>query len=124
MRQARRLVVTVCPRERGVVVLPVERGGRAARLDATAVLAALRALVAGRGLDGRVAVRDGCAGGCFAAGPNVDVRIYAASRPGERPDHVAVGSKTYVYSLGALPSLADVIDEHLPARRRARRAGR
>ena len=124
MSPARRLVVTVCQGERGVVVLPVERGGRAARLDAAAVLAALRALVSRRGLDDRVTIRDGCAGGCHGSGPNVDVRVYAAPRPGERPDHVAVGWKSYVYSLPTLPSLADVIDEHLPGRRRATRGAR
>src|SRR5439155_22633760 len=124
MSAARRLVVTVCPRERGVVVLPVERGGRAARLDATGVLGALRALVARRGLDDRVHVRDGCAGGCWGAGPNVDVRIYAATNPGERPDHVAMGWKTYVYSLPTLASLADVIDENLPRARATRRRRR
>jgi hypothetical protein len=119
-----RLVVTVCPRERGAVVLPLERGGRAARLDAPGVLAALRALVARRGLDDRVHVRDGCAGGCWAAGPNVDVRVYATTNPGERPDHVALGWKTYVYSLPTLASLADVIDENLPRVRATRRRGR
>src|SRR5438093_1019696 len=62
MSVARRLVVTVCPRERGSVVLPLERGGRAARLDAAGVLEELRALVARRGLADRVDVRDGCAG--------------------------------------------------------------
>jgi hypothetical protein len=123
MTAARRLVVTVCPRERGVVVLPLERGRRATRLDAGAVLAALRALVARRRLESRVEVRDGCAGGCFGAGPNVDVRVYAAA-PGERPDHVALTWKTYVYSLPALASLADVIDENLPGARATRRAGR
>ncbi len=121
---ARRLIVTVCPRERGVVTLPIERGGRATRLDASGVLGALRALVARRGLDDRVRVRDGCAGGCWSAGPNVDVRVYAAPAPGERPDHVALAWKTYVYSLPALASLADVIDQNLPRARVPRRAGR
>jgi hypothetical protein len=106
------------------VVLPVERGGGAMRLDAAGVLAALRALVAGRGLADRVQVRDGCAGGCWSAGPNVDVRIYAAARAGERADHVALGWKTYVYSLPTLASLADVIDENLRGERPTRRAGR
>jgi hypothetical protein len=116
--------VTVCSRERGVVVLPVERGGRVMRLDAAGVAAALRALVAGRGLADRVQVRDGCAGGCWCAGPNVDVRIYAAERPGGRADHVALGWKTYVYSLPTLASLSDVIDENLGAERATRRADR
>ncbi len=128
--QIGRLVVTVCPRERGVVTLPLERGDRATRLDADAVLEALRALVARRGLTEYVQIRDGCAGGCSGTGPNVDVRIYAAPVPGERVDHVALGWKTYVYSLSTLPSLADVIDENLPgarrlpSARRPRRAGR
>ena len=37
MRAERRLVVTVCPREPGAVVLPVEHSGRPRRLDAHAV---------------------------------------------------------------------------------------
>src|SRR5262245_33767249 len=121
---ARRLVITVCPRERGVVVLPLERGGRARRLDAAGVLTALQALVAARGLTERVQIRDGCAGGCWGAGPNVDVRIYAAAAPGERADHVALGWKTYVYSLPTLVSLADVIDENLRGARATRRTDR
>jgi len=123
----RRLVVTVCPREPGVVVLPVERGGRARRLDAPGVLAALEGVVARRRLGARVELREGCAGGCGGDGPNVDVTIYPATPRGERPDHVAVGWKTYVYSLPTLDCLATVIDENLddmPApttrRRRAR----
>jgi hypothetical protein len=121
---ARRLVITVCPWERGVVVLPVERGARATRLDAPGVLAALQALVTARGLAERVQVRDGCAGGCWSAGPNVDVRVYAATAAGERADHVALGWKTYVYSLPTLTSLADVIDENLHAGRATTRAAR
>src|SRR5262245_13106933 len=121
---ARRLVVTVCPRERGVVVLPLEPGGRRMRLDAAGVLGALQALVAARRLVERVEVREGCAGGCWGGGPNVDVRIYAVTGPGERDDHVALGWKTYVYSLPTLASLADVIDENLPGARPTRRAGR
>jgi len=124
MSTARRLVVTVCPRERGVVVLPLESGTRAMRLDAAGVLAALRALVARRGLTERVDIREGCAGGCWGAGPNVDVRVYAAEAAGERVDHVALGWKTYVYSLPTLASLADVIDQNLPGARATRRAAR
>jgi hypothetical protein len=93
-------------------------------LDAPRVLAALRALVGARGLADRVSVRDGCAGGCGGAGPNVDVRVYAVPAPGEHPDHVALAWKTYVYSLPALASLADVIDENLPAARAPRRSAR
>jgi hypothetical protein len=107
-----------------VVILPLERGGRATRLDASGVLAALQDLVAARGLSERVQIRDGCAGGCWGAGPNVDVRIYAAPAPGERADHVALGWKTYVYSLPTLASLADVIDENLRGARATRRADR
>jgi hypothetical protein len=124
MTPARRLVITVCPRERGVVVLPLERGARATRLDAAGVLAALQALVAARGLSERVQVRDGCAGGCWSVGPNVDVRVYATTAAGERADHVALGWKTYVYSLPTLASLADVIDENLRGARGTRRADR
>ena len=121
----RRLVVTVCPREPGVVVLPVERGGRARRLDGPAVLAELERLVAKRGLGARVQFREGCAGGCGAEGPNVDVTIYPETPPAGRADHVAVGWKTYVYSLPTLDCLATVIDENLdgapaPATRRRR----
>ena len=119
----RRLVVTVCPREPGVVNLPVEHGTRAMRLTAAAIVRELTALVARRGLEARVRVREGCAGGCGGAGPNVDVRIYPAAREGERSDDVAIGWKTYVYSLAALPSLAAVIDENLRAPR-ARRSAR
>jgi hypothetical protein len=124
MKPSRRLLVTVCTRERGVVVLPLERGGRATRLDAAGVLTALRALVARRQLTEVVEVREGCAGGCWGPGPNVDVRMYAAAAPGERADHVALGWKTYVYSLPTLASLADVIDENVPGARATRRAAR
>jgi hypothetical protein len=117
----RRLVVTVCPRERGVVVLPVTRGGQAHRLDAPAILTHLRDLVAERGLAERVRFREGCAGGCSGAGPNVSVEMFPLTRPGEREDHVAVGWKTYVYSLGTLDCLATVIDDNLGRSRR--RAG-
>jgi hypothetical protein len=118
----RRLVVTVCPREPGVVNLPVAHGARAVRLNAAAIARELTALVARRGLEARVRVCEGCAGGCGGAGPNVDVRIYPVAREGERPDDVAVGWKTYVYSLATLPSLAAVIDENLRAPRSRRPA--
>jgi len=122
MTRARRLVVTVCPRESGVVRLPVERGGHAMRLDADAVLKTLRALVDSRGLAERVRFCEACAGGCSADGPNVSVEIFPAPLPGERPDHVAIGWKTYVYSLASLDCLATVIEENLRApRREARR---
>jgi hypothetical protein len=111
----RRLVITICPREPGVVRLPLTRGARAVRLDAAAVARELTALAARRGLEAHVRVREGCAGGCYQDGPNVDVRIYSEPLPGERADEVAVGFRTYVYSLASLPSLADVIDENLPA---------
>jgi hypothetical protein len=124
----RRLVVTVCPREPGLVVLPVERGGRAARLNATAILECLRALVEARRLEGCVRLREGCAGGCTQDGPNVSVEIFPPSRAGERPDHVATGWKTYVYSLSTLDCLATILEENLgpvgrraPARREPRR---
>lgn len=112
----RRLVITVCPREPGVVVLPVERGERARRLDAPALVRALRALVAARRLDGHVGLREGCAGGCSRAGPNVDVTIHPVPPPGEKPNHVATGWKTYVYSLASLDCVATIIDENLGLR--------
>ncbi len=113
MTRARRLVVTICPREPGVVTLPVERGGRAMRLGAAAILKTLRSLVDARGLADRVRFREGCAGGCSADGPNVSVEIFPVPAPGERPDNVAVGWKTYVYSLASLDCLATVIEENL-----------
>jgi hypothetical protein len=123
---SRRLVITVCPLEGGVVRLPIERGGRPQRLDARAIAAALDALVGRRGLGERVRVREGCAGGCGGRGPNVSVALHAATPAGERPDNVAVGWKTYVYSLATLPCLATVIDENLdePAPRRTTRRRR
>ena len=124
MRSERRLVVTVCPREPGVVVLPVGRGGRAARLDAVAILDRLSALAAARKLGDRVRFREGCAGGCSSAGPNVSVDIFPVTPPGERPDHVAIGWKTYVYSLPTLDCLATILDENLRAARRRAAAGR
>jgi hypothetical protein len=114
----RRLVVTVCPREPGVVVLPVERGGHAVRLDAPAILERLSGLVAARGLGDNVRLREGCAGGCAQDGPNVSVEILPPLRPGERPDHVAIDWKTYVYSLPTLACLGAVIDENLTGPRR------
>ena len=109
----RRLVVTVCPREPGVVTLPVARGDAAVKLNAAAITQHLRQLVAERGLAERVRVREGCAGGCSGPGPNVSVEILPLTRPGEREDHVAIGWKTYVYSLGSLDCLAAVIDDNL-----------
>jgi hypothetical protein len=109
----RRLVITVCPRERGVVVLPIKRGGRAVRLKAESIVRHLSELVAERGLGERVRLREGCAGGCSGAGPNVSVEIFPLGQPGERKDHVAVDWKTYVYSLSSLDCLAAVIEENL-----------
>jgi len=114
----RRLVITVCPRERGAVALPIARGKKAVRLDAAAILRHLEALVAERGLIDRVRLREGCAGGCTGPGPNVSIEIFPMTRPGERPDHVAVGWNTYVYSIGSLDCLATVIDENLGRSRR------
>ena len=109
----RRIVITVCPRERGVVVLPITRGGRAVRLDAEAIVRNCAELVAERRLGERVRLREGCAGGCSGPGPNVSVEIFPLGQPGEREDHVAVDWKTYVYSLGSLDCLATVIEENL-----------
>src|SRR5262249_50021410 len=72
----RRLVITVCPREPGVVVLPITRGGRAVRLDAEAIRRHLEELVAERGLGDRVRLREGCAGGCSGPGPNVSIEMF------------------------------------------------
>jgi len=114
----RRLVITVCPREPGVVTLPITRGGRTLRLNADAILRHLRELVAERALGERVRLREGCAGGCSGPGPNVSVEIFPLTRPGEREDHVAVDWKTYVYSLGTLDCLAAVIEDNLGRSRR------
>jgi hypothetical protein len=109
----RRLVISVCQREAGTVVLPIERRGRARRLDAPAVARHLEALIARRGLTDTVRVSDACAGGCGMRGPNVTVTIYPAARSGEKPDHVSIGWKSYVASLDSISCLARVIDENL-----------
>jgi hypothetical protein len=109
----RRLVVTVCPRERGSVVLPVEAGGRPLRMDAATLTRHLDVLIGRRDLGDRVRIREACAGGCAAPGPNVDVAIHAVPRPGAPGDNVAVGRRTYVYTLPALDCLARVIDDNL-----------
>ena len=83
------------------------------KLDAAAITHHLRQLIGERGLAERVRVREGCAGGCSRSGPNVSVEILPLTRPGEREDHVAIGWKTYVYSLASLDCLAAVIDENL-----------
>jgi hypothetical protein len=114
----RRLVITVCPRELGVVTLPVARGGRAVRLNAQAILKHLRELAAERGFGERVRFREGCAGGCSRPGPNVSVEMFPLPKAGEREDHVAVDWKTYVYSLGALDCLAAVIEDNIGRPRR------
>jgi hypothetical protein len=57
----------------------------------------------------------------------VGVTIYPLPAPGERPDNIAVGWRTYVGSLGALDALAAVIEDNLTDRaasRRPRRADR
>jgi len=110
---ARRLVITVCSRERGVVVLPVERGDRATRLDARAVAQRLRAIAERHGVADRVLVRDACAGGCSGRGPNVSVAIYPIPAPGERADQIAVSWRTYVYTLPTLACLAQIIEDNL-----------
>jgi hypothetical protein len=109
----RRLVITVCPREPGVVSIPLRPGGPPERLDAPALVRELRGLVAERSLGDRVSLVEGCAGGCGLPGPNAGVTFHSLPQPGERPDHVALGWKTYVYSLGSLPSLATIVDENL-----------
>jgi len=113
----RLLEITVCPLELGSVALPVERGGRPERMDARAVTRRLKALIARRGLAGRVWLREDCAGGCHRAGPNVNVDVFPKAPPGEEQDHVAVESRSYVYSLPAVDCLAQIIDENLRAGR-------
>ena len=114
MSAPRRLVISVCPREPGTVVLAVERGGKARRLDATAVARELAALAARRGLGDRVTIQEACAGGCGGSGPNVSLTIHPVPAPGEPADGVAIGWRSYVASLGSLACLARVIDENLP----------
>src|SRR5262249_23682924 len=109
----RRLVITVCPREEGTVRLAIDRGGKKHQLGATGLARSLREIATARGLDDFVAVREGCAGGCSRRGPNVDVTIHLAALPGAKPDHVAIGWKTYVYSLPSLDCVAAIIDENL-----------
>ena len=120
----RRLLITVCPRECGIASLRVERGRRAERLDAAGIVARLESLIARRDLESRVEVQEACAGGCWGDGPNVSVTMYPMPQPGERPDHVATGWRSYVDALDTLPSLAAIIDENLdeptPRKRRGR----
>src|SRR2546421_6020721 len=101
----KRLVITVCPRECGEVLLSVERRRRARRLDARAILAELTSLVARRELGERVELREACAGGCGGPGPNVAVTIPPPTPPGQRPAHLALGWETHVSSLPALARL-------------------
>ena len=109
----RRLVITVCPREPGGVVLPVRCGERGRRLDAAAVRAGLEALARERGLADAVRVRAACAGGCARPGPNVSLTVHSLLRPGERPDHVAIAWRSYVASLAQLDCLARILDDNL-----------
>lgn len=109
----RRIVVTVCPRESGVVSLPVERGRPPQRMDAVALTRHLEALVARRRWRAHVRVQAACAGGCAGEGPNVSVAIYTVPRRGEAPDNIAVGWRTYVASLDTLDCLARVVEENL-----------
>jgi hypothetical protein len=97
------------------VSLPVRAGEPARRLQAPDILRALMELVTERVLEDHVTVREGCAGGCGQLGPNVGVTIHPATRLGAKPDHVAIGWKTYAYSLASLECLAAIIDENLYA---------
>ena len=108
----RRLVITVCPLEPGIVMLPLRRGERRRRLGARAIARHLADLAAERGRSDVVEIRHGCAGGCWLRGPNVSVAIYPATPLGERPDHVAVAWKSYVASLGELDCLAKILEEN------------
>ena len=109
----RRIVITVCPREAGIVVMPVERGGRRRRLTAARIFDEFTRLVTARKLEACVRVRDACAGGCGFRGPNVSVTIHPPIRPGEPVDHVAIGWKSYVGVLNRLDSLESVLDDNL-----------
>ena len=113
----RRLVINVCPRERGVAVLAVRRGERRRRLDADAIAGALESLARDRGLADTVRVRAACAGGCSLNGPNISLAVYPPLRPGERPDHVAIAWRSYVASLDRLDCLARVLDDNLEGSR-------
>jgi hypothetical protein len=110
-------VITACLRERGSVMLSVERGQRRRRLGAREILRELQALVDRRGLAEFVRVREGCAGGCHGPGPNVSLTVHALPPPGRRPDHIAIGWWSYVGSLSSIESLAAILDEHLAAAR-------
>jgi hypothetical protein len=109
----RRLVITVCPLEPGLVTLPLRRGERRRRLGARAIARHLGELAAEGGSSDVVEIRHGCAGGCWLPGPNVSVAIYPATAPGERPDHVAIAWKSYVASLAELDCLATILEENL-----------
>jgi hypothetical protein len=109
----RRIIITVCPKETGSVTLAPQRGAPRKRLDARAILRELQALVARRNLDGAVLVREGCAGGCQGRGPNVSLTFHTRPAPGERPDNIAVGWRTYVGSLAGVSSLQALIDDNL-----------
>ncbi|MBI2219228.1 MAG: hypothetical protein HYU51_18260 [Candidatus Rokubacteria bacterium] len=113
MSRERRIVITVCPRERGVVTLPIERGGRRVRLDAAAIAHALATIAGRRGLRDRVRVESGCAGRCSGPGPNVSLAFHAVPGPGEPSDNVALGWRSYAASLGTLACLAQVIDDNV-----------
>ena len=121
----RLLEITVCPLESGSVVLPLKRGGHPERMDARAIRKHLERLIQRRGLAGTVWLREDCAGGCHRAGPNVNVDVFVKAPPGEEQDHIAVESKSYVYSLPSVDCLVQIIDENLrPARSRRTRAAR
>ncbi len=121
----RLLEITVCPLERGSVMLRAVRGGRARRMDARAIRKHLERLIQRRKLAGTVWLREDCAGGCHRAGPNVNVDIFLKAPPGLEQDHVTVQSKSYVYSLLSVACLVQIIDENLrPARSRRTRAAR
>jgi len=111
----RRLVITVCLREPGTAALPVRRGESARSVDAAAIAEALRRLVDERALDAYVSIREACAGGCGREGPNVSVTIHAVPPPGKKPDHVAIGWKTYVYTLATLDCLETIVEENIEA---------
>jgi hypothetical protein len=109
----RKLVITICPRERGTVTLAAGRGLRRRRMNASTLARELRALVSARDLGRWVDIREGCAGGCWSSGPNVTVTLYPPARDSERADQVAIGWKTYVYSLAGLDRVSRIVDDNL-----------
>ena len=82
-------------------------------MDAAGLTRHLEALVERRRWHAHVRVQAACAGGCAGDGPNVSVAIFTVPRPGEAPDNIAIGWRTYVASLDTLDCLARVVEENV-----------